>query len=551
MDFEPSKRMGTTIIARAPIKRFANFLPILILLVLFWAVSLHNLTIVPRLYEDEAWQASTGWKLAQDGVFGSDVFAGWSGMERHYYGFMPLHPFLLALIYRVAGLGVFQTRFEPVALGMLTLALTYSLAQRVFQRAAIGWLAVLFLLLVRTTGTTVYQLTGILFLDLARLARYDMLVPVLALASVHAYLSARKKNRGAWYFLSGLLAGLAGLAHLYGVFMLPVLLLLMLIERRSVRPMARYSSAFIGAVAPFLIGFALPWLLYLAYVLSGIDDWRAQTQGYAIRFELLNPQWYFTNVLLEYHRYGPGLERSMFGVLERVGFWSAVVGIPLALGALAWRAWKGDARARIIVVPAIVLPILFALLLYLKLANYLVLIVPFFAIAAAWGVVSAWSHFPKGRGRWIRAGLVLLLAAMVLEGISRIGVLEAAAQTTTPYEQFERAVRQTIPQHSRVVGLHNYWLGLADFDYRSFLVPLAWADSHNLPRPLPFDQALTRLAPDIVLLDHRMREYFASTAEGETNRELLYLWLTQHNAQLVGHVDDATYGAMDIYRVIY
>src|SRR5512145_2716333 len=81
-----------------------------VLLLLYLVVSLRQLTIVPPVYEDEPWQASTGLKLAREGVFGSDLFSGLNGMERRYYGFMPVHPLLLAATYRIAGFGLLQTR---------------------------------------------------------------------------------------------------------------------------------------------------------------------------------------------------------------------------------------------------------------------------------------------------------------------------------------------------------------------------------------------------------------------------------------------------------
>lgn len=112
---------------------------LLALLLLYWAVSLHHLDVTPPVYEDEPWQASTGWKLATRGVFGSDMFAGYYGMDRRYYGFMPLHPVVLAVMFRAAGVGLFQARLEAVVMGLLTLALTYSLGSRLF-RSAMGLL---------------------------------------------------------------------------------------------------------------------------------------------------------------------------------------------------------------------------------------------------------------------------------------------------------------------------------------------------------------------------------------------------------------------------
>ena len=119
------------------------------------------------------------------------------------------------------------------------------------------------------------------------------------------------------------------------------------------------------------------------------------------------------------------------------------------------------------------------------------------------------------------------------------GFPEQAAATITPYPAFVSAIRQYLPSDARILGLHSYWLGLQDFDYRSFLVPLNWADEG-----LPLDQGLARVAPDVVLLDARMRDYFASAPDGSRFED----WMTRHSAELIGRIEDPTYGVMEIYR---
>ena len=76
------------------------------------------------------------------------MFAGWNGMEQHYYGFLPLHPLILAGVFKLFGEGLLQTRLEAVAASSLTLVLTLLLARRLFG----AWTAALalgLLLLVR------------------------------------------------------------------------------------------------------------------------------------------------------------------------------------------------------------------------------------------------------------------------------------------------------------------------------------------------------------------------------------------------------------------
>src|SRR2546425_1553310 len=328
--------------------------------VIFLFTSLRHLDAVPQVYEDEPWQASTAYKLLTSGVFGSDLFAGFHNMDQRYYGFMPLHPFVLSAVFRALGPGLAQARLETVALTALTLALTFGLGWRLFG-AWVGGLAVALLVLVRWTGLTYVQLTGIPAVDFARIARYDPLVPAIGQGALHVYLSARPRRGPSLYLLAGVLAGLAGLAHVYGLFWVPALVLLATWDGRLRQ-------------TPWLIlGSLLPWLPYAAYVLVDLPDWRGQTAIYASRFELLNPAWYLDNVPQEYHRYGPGLGPPGLGWAARPGFWFLLIALPAALIALARQAlFKSGAAAaaRAVVVPALMFPILFALFIKLKLVNY-------------------------------------------------------------------------------------------------------------------------------------------------------------------------------------
>jgi hypothetical protein len=494
-------------------------------LAVFLVSGVRHLDTVPQVYEDEPWQASTGYKLATQGIFGSDLFAGFFDMDQRYYGFMPLHPLLLAATFRLIGLGLAQARLETVLLSALTLVLTFALGARLFN-AWVGALAVALLVLVRWTGLTYLQLTGIPLVDFARIARYDALVPVIGLAALHAYLSARSTSRSWLYLLAGFLAGVCGLAHVYGLFWVPALLVLSLWdgERR------RTACIAVGAV--------LPWLPYAAYVLADLPDWRGQTAIYSTRFELLDPAWYVANLVQEYHRYGPGLGPPGLSWLLRPGFWLLCVALPLSLIGLARRALACDAAARAIVVPGVLFPVLFALTITLKLVNYTLIEVPIFALAIAWGFLEFWR-----RGVWPKAVLGMASLAVVVEGGVALTRLEQAAATTTPYPTFVAEVRQYVPSDARILGLHSYWIGFQDHDYRSFLVPLNLADLG-----VPLDRALGDVDPDVVLLDARMRAYFDS-APASADADLLRAWLVRHDAQLVGQVDDPTYGLTEIYQV--
>ena len=509
-----------------------------VLLALYLVASFRHLTVVPPVYEDEPWQASTGLKIANHGVFGSDLFRGLNGMEHHYYGYMPVHPLLLAGTYRVAGFGLWQTRAEAVLMGLLTLLLTNVLAKRLFD-STVALASVAILLLVRTTALTPSQPTGILLVDMARIARYDIVVPVFGLSSLCVYCRGQERNARGLFALAGLLAALAGLSHLYGVFWILVLGVL-----------AWWNGAGGRNLVALLFGFAAPWLAYVAYVADDPASWFAQTRSYAPRFGLTSPTWYWTNLVSEPQRYDPGLGPPGASYLLRPGVWAALAVVPVSLVILGRRAFSRQAcspevrAARAVVVPAFLFAVLFALLITSKLSNYLVTAIPIGAIAASWGGTAAWrttSQMP-----WARASFAAILLALAAEGIGRHVALDDAAAQTTPYENFISRVRAEIPRGSRVLGLHNYWFGLESFDYRSFFVPLQMSGSGGEDDPITFLKALDRVGPDVVLVDGRMRKYFA---EDDHRREQFQQWLRMRHGQIRQRINDPTYGEMEVWRV--
>ncbi len=54
-------------------------------LLAYLLVSLNRLAVFPPLGEDESWIAAAPYKLATQGVLGSDLITGYYGVERHHY----------------------------------------------------------------------------------------------------------------------------------------------------------------------------------------------------------------------------------------------------------------------------------------------------------------------------------------------------------------------------------------------------------------------------------------------------------------------------------
>jgi hypothetical protein len=521
----------------------------LVALLAFWLVELSHLAVVPRAYEDEPWIASTSWKLATTGMFASDIQGNFYGSASHYFGFMPLYPLLQSLVFRAGGLGLWQARLTSVYLGLLVCALTFALGRRLFG-APVGLLAIAGLMLTRTAGLTLYRPTGILLIDFARLARYDIAVPVFGLAACLALGRAGPSAgrwAGWWAALAGGLGGLAGLAHVYGWFWLAALGAALL--HMGARWLAWRWAA--GTLMALSLGAAVVTLPYGGYVLAHWGDWLGQTAEYGDRARVLNITWYANNVLREVQRYGPGLGEPNWQAWLRPGLWLAWSAGPAA-GVMLMRRAGRNLQASAYAWSLAALPVLLAVFITSKVANYLLLYLPLAALAIAWGVVALWRAARARRWRWLQSLVVLACAAVVLEGAGQWRGLDQTATATTPFNRYVQQVRAIVDQSAfsagpAVLGLHTYWFGFSDLSFTSWYYPVVLARSRLPGRAVPLATTLERLAPDFALVDARTRDFLDAAEAGDPEAATITAWLAA-GFVWVGAVEDATYGRTDVYR---
>jgi 4-amino-4-deoxy-L-arabinose transferase-like glycosyltransferase len=536
---------------------------------LYLVLGTRHLDTVPPVHEDEPWLASVGFRLAEEGIFGSDLSAGLYGLERRTYELPPLHSLFLAPVFEIFGVGLVQARAETVAWGLVVLLLTFELGRRLHS-AEVGALAAALLVSLRWSSAGRYQATGIVFLDMARIARYDMEVPAFGLAALIAWTIATRPRAGSggagWFALAGLLVGAATLSQPNGLFLLPCLFLLALWQRAGARTLVVTAS-----------GFALPAALYALYVAADPAAFLAQTRSFAPRFRLLDASWYLDNLLREPARYTQALGAEGWSDWIRPGLLALAIGLPLALVQLARQArpapWARRAApgggahplgpgARVLLVTVIVFPILLALLVTLKPVFYLVAVAPLFALTLAWAARELWrrsaahelwrrsaahelwcrSAVPRRRA--VRAFLVLAAVAIGAEAASRIAAFERRAATTTPYPELVARLRDELDGAERVLILHHYWFGLEDLEARSWRVPILLA-GRGADREQRLRQALDDLAPQAVVVDVRMREQFARQPWIERTA---MSWLEERGLREVVRVDDATYGVFEVLR---
>ncbi len=499
----------------------------------YWASALNFLDRTPTVHEDEPWIASTSWAIATRGIFGSTLFAGMDGMETHYYEFLPLYPLIQAVLFRFAGIGLFQARFVSVSAGALTLALTYALGRRLFGET-VGVVALPLLMFTRSLASIPALPTGILFFDGNRLARYDAFVPVLGLAALHLFLTARARQSIALFGAAGFVSAVAGLTHVYGAFWGIALGVLALWER--VHPRALLALA---------VGFLAPWLAYGLYVLSDLNAWLAQLHWSRGRFELLNPSWYINNVLSEGQRY------DLIGMRlpARLGAWFNAWSIVIGGLILTWRSSvKRDSNARALIVPFWIIAALFALLINSKIRNYALTLAPLAALMVAWGSVALWNALSHIRyGRSLRIALASILLLVMGEGIWGIGDLQSAAGNTIPYSQLAANLHAKAPAGTRVLGLHSAWFGFQDTDYRNVLVIIDHAQHQFVRTPAPLAAALDEFNPQAILIDPRLDVYIRDSAETDPFPHALQTWMQQHHFSIAAQVYDAGHGTYRLY----
>lgn len=512
--------------------------------VTFIALSFDHLSVFPPVGQDEPWIAAAPYKLAVQGVYGSDLFAGYSGAERRNYQHMPLYPLLQAAVFKAAGVGVFQMRVLPVFFGLALLLVVFLVGSRLADPRVGATAAVLMLVLAISAGP---DATGILLLDRARINRYDMAVPVFGLLALWIFAGAERSHVRRSHVVTGILTGLASLSHLFGAFWLPVFL--GLTWRRTPSGGSRILLA--GLV---LAGFTLACIPWIVYIASGWNDFVGQMRFVAPRFDVFNPWFYVANV-----RHGGGpisldwLAQSV-GELpwHSVGAWTTIAGVPIAACVIAWSARHHpghNPRMRMLAVVSLAQFAMFLALLRVKAINYMIGLWPLGVLMLAWLGIWLWER----RRIWVRVAVVALFALIAAEGTTRIVQSRVAARETLSYDVYTRAIAACIPSGSLVLGLQRYWLGLRQYAYRTWLVPAIYANPSYHDPPVPLDVTLDRIDPDIILIDRDMATFFSNASWPDHAMHSTFLaferFMASRHAEQLCNVDNATYGPMRVYRV--
>lgn len=513
----------------------------IVMMAAFVLANARGLDRVPQVNEDEAWIAAPGVQFFETGRFATRVFAGYFGSEQHYYDFMPLYSLVDGAAIKLFGQSLVTVRGVSLACAALTLLLTYLIALRLLS----AWHGVVSVLILTTwaiaaTGVKPYLSlsTGIPLADLGRIGRYDVLVPVLGLASLLALLPALEDSHTPrWRLaLSGALAALATLTHYYGAVWIVVLSTL-IVARRGLKAA--------GQLVPMATGFTVALLPWVWFVLRDLPMFLTQKQAQAARYGAD-----LGAMPGEWTRYGLVWTAAVHGNAASL-IWIASVMIGVAL--LVFTARRPDLHGpRTLALVLAIVVTFFTLLVRRRLFNYLGTVWPLLALTAAFALLYAW---PVRARLGARALALLAVVVAMAQGVTAYAHLAEHARTASTYTALCDRIAMNLPRSATLLALQHWWLGVGPrvADYRSFIVPLTKMNPAESAHPITFEDAMTADPMNYVLIDPEMADVLR--AAGDTARPKASPFAKQirafleERAVVVDQFEDAAYGTFTLYRV--
>lgn len=510
-------------------------------MLMFIIVNGRGLDRVPQINEDESWIAAPGVEFFETGHFATRVFAGYFGSERHYYDFMPLYSLLDGAAITAFGLSLQTIRSVSLFCATLTLLLTYLVGRRLLG-AWHGVLAVLMLASwpIAATGIKPYLSLsiGIPIADLGRIGRYDVLVPVLGLASLLAILPTLEQNAAsAWRLVSaGVLAGFAALTHYYGAVWIVVLCAL-IIASHGISAKRRFVYIATG------FGIALaPWVWF---IFRDLPMFLVQKQTQAARYGAD-----LSAMPSELARYGLVWSAAAHGHFASLA-WLASVLAGLALLLIVARRSDTFGPRTLTLVLGVVL-IFFSVLVRRRLFNYLGTVWPLLALTASFALLYSWPARARTAARVVAS---LVIVGATAQGVVVYAQLNERSQSASSYTSVCDRITWNLPRSARLLALQHWWIGVGPrvADYRSFIVPLTKMNPAESARPITFEAAMAADPMDYILIDPEMADVLR--AAGDPRRPKASPFAVQirafldERAVVVDQFNDASYGEFTMYRV--
>jgi len=389
---------------------------------------------------DEAWFTGPGLDLVTHGRFGTllldpagshlrlyNTGAFLQGINQHTYWVMPIHLLQLAAWGKLFGFSIFSMRMPSVLWGGVTLASIGLIVRRLYQGRGAALVA-----------------AGVLAIDFgfvngASDARMDMTCAALGFAALAAYLCLRETNFPAAAIIAHTLAAAAVFTHPNGVFASAGLVLTMLwLDRHRVRPLTVASIA-----APYLL-FGLLWAIYY---LQAPAEFAAQISA--------NSAARASDVLAPWR----GIWREINGRFRNHFFPEGGMGKLKITGLLVYLAAPGTlacapklrrtSGCRLLLCLTLLQFLCLSVFASLKVASYLVYILPYFAAATGIATSYLWSSHGR-RVRVLCAAALLCYAAVQTAAVMNLSFVTAGYRKE--FIPLTAYLKSTLQPHDLVMG---------------------------------------------------------------------------------------------------
>ncbi len=482
-------------------------------------VHLLILTTYPAVFIDEGWFSNAAWHWARTGVNFDPMHAG----VLDQFGYVWIRRFFLgqapwSLMFSLFGVGFFQARLTAWLIGAALVGITVAAGKQLYS-ARVGLLAALLLAISWP------------FAQASHYARQDILLTLVVLVAFVIAVYALRRERWWAHVLAGFLLGISPDIHQNGMAFIPALAALYLTYYGRSLLMKRGTwLAALGGGAGLLI-FAVVHILPSPETYSLLFSFDFGSTG--------NSALPITNPTM--------LPQSIVGEFSRFRFFDNNLDLALIAGAGVYLLLRRDRADNLLLTYTGAALVGFMLVIGNKTTLYAILLYPFFMLVIAGAFVS----LLRERDRAYRALVMVLLVVFI--GKSMLFIAKPAyASRNYDYHAITERIKTVTPVGARVMALPGWWLGLNEYDFRSFL-SLAYYRFFN---DYSVEEAMEQLRPDILVLDH-VTELLAvpdgKVLEGsfdhyKVSRDELSAFLNLRG-EVVLEFDDPWHDRFTVYRI--
>lgn len=440
-------------------------------------LSLPSLASYPSVFIDEPWNANRAWNRLQAGENYTTIDVG-PYPEGKGIGTPSLASAVLVVSFRLLGLGLFQTRLPSLLFGGVLLLATYWVGRWLYGPVS----ALIALLLLGVSSP---------FLEASHLGRPDIVLAALVTLAVGFSLWGFQTSALLGHVIAGALVAASVEVHQNGLFFVVAMAALypLWLGRRFWREPAVWALA-AGGLAGLLVSYNTV-LGSVAAMVGSVLPGRAVSG-----VEVVGLGGTHRPPLLAF-----SLRALLSSAVHEVGrfhFYEHSLAFGLIFASAAYLAVRRTRADRVLLGFVGVAFAEFVLLVGNKHDVYAILFYPLLMLIVAETLVSL-LRARRGMGpERVFAGALIVLS--LVSGAVHV-TRPVLANRDYDYYAITDRIKGVVPAGARVMGLPNWWLGLAEYDYRSSL----GLTYYHYYRGYSLTEALEAIRPDVIIVDSGLR----------------------------------------------